>query len=161
MEQQSFPGTPKNQLKAANILFNALLVGVVLFLALAIALIKFKGKISQFSDSFDVTFLMAAFILALICLISALSGYRKRLSSINNSVTDFDQRFNNYRTAMIFYMALCEAPALFAIIALMITGNYCFVLIAMAMLVAMIFKQPTKKRVIEELQLGSGDQQEL
>jgi hypothetical protein len=161
MEQQSSPVTPQNQLKAANILFNALLLGVLLFQAIAIAVIKFNGRLSAFNNHVETAFLILALTIALICLMSALSGYRKRLGSIDKSVVNFDQRFDNYRTAMIFYMALCEFPALFAIIAFMLTGNYWFVAISLVMLGAMMFKQPTKARVIRELELGSQDQQQL
>jgi hypothetical protein len=62
---------------------------------------------------------------------------------------------------MISYLALCEGPALFAVMAFLLTANYWFLLITVAMLTAMIFKQPTKQRVINELQLSSQDQQEL
>jgi hypothetical protein len=62
---------------------------------------------------------------------------------------------------MIFYLALCEGAALFAVISFMLTANYWFVLIALVMLTAMLLKRPTKQKVISELQLSTQDQQEL
>lgn len=161
MEDKSTIGPPNAQLKAANILFNALVVGVILFAVIAVALIKFNGPFSDLGDRFERIFLVIVSLVAVVCLVAAFSGYRKRISSLNNPLATFDEKFNNYRASMISYLALCEGPALFAVMAFLLTANYWFLLITVAMLTAMIFKQPTKQRVINELQLSSQDQQEL
>jgi hypothetical protein len=161
MEEQISPGSPAAQLKATSILFNALLIGVLLMLIIAVGLIKFGGKLSQFDDSFDNILLFIAGVVAVMCVLRAFSGYRKRLNTVDISTANFDVKFNSYRAAMIFYLALCEGPALLAVIAFMLTGNYWFVMITLVMLAAMFVKRPTKEKVINELQLSSQDQAEL
>lgn len=57
MEEKISPGSPGAQLRAASILFNAMVIGVLLFLAVAIGLIKISGRFSGLDESFDKIFL--------------------------------------------------------------------------------------------------------
>jgi drug/metabolite transporter (DMT)-like permease len=154
------PGTPKEQLKANNILFSALFAGVVMFLIVAVVLIKFQGKFSD-GDNFNKILLIVVLIIAAICLVSAYSIYKKRISDAANSILPLTEKLNNYRTILIIYLALCEGAALFSIICLILTGNFWSIAVTAGMLIAMLLKRPTRQRLINDLQLDWQEQQEL
>jgi hypothetical protein len=160
-EQGSLSGSPKEQLRAVNILFNALVIGVVLFVGLTLIVIKWTGQFSEFDEGVDKILLVVMSLVSLTCLISAVSGYRKRIAGIDNLVVDFNAKFNNYRSALIFYLALCEGAALFSVMGFLLTANYWCLVITFIMMAAMLFKRPTKQRVINDLQLNTQEQQEL
>jgi uncharacterized membrane protein YhaH (DUF805 family) len=160
MAEEYSPGTAKQQLKANNILFTALFFGVVMFLLIAIAVIKFQGKFSS-DDNFDKILLIVLLIIATVCMISAIAIYKKRIRDTVNSGSSLTDKLNNYRNILIIYLALCEGAALFSVICLILTGNFWSIAVTTAMLAAMLFKRPTKQRVINDLQLDWQEQQEL
>jgi hypothetical protein len=98
MEEQISPGSPRAQLRATNILFNALLIGVLLMLTIAVGLIKFGGRLSNLDDNFDNVLLSIAGVVAVICVLSAFSGYRKRFNTVDVATASFDEKFNGYRS---------------------------------------------------------------
>jgi O-antigen/teichoic acid export membrane protein len=160
MDETYSPGTPKEQLKANNILFTALISGIVMFLLIAVVLIKFQGKFSD-NDNFDRIFLIVVSIIAVICLVSAVSIYNKRINDTANSALPLLEKLNNYRPILIIYLAFCEGAALFSVTCLILTGNFWSIGVTTTMLIAMFFKRPTRQRLINDLQLDWQEQQEL
>ena len=160
MAEEYSQGTPKEQLKANAILFSALFVGVIIFLLLAVVLIKFNGKFSD-NDDLDKILLVVVSIIAAICLVSAFSIYKRQINGLVNSVLPLTEKLNNYRAILIVYLALCEGAALFSIISLILTGNFWSIAVTATMLAAMLIKRPSRQRVINELQLDWQEQQEL
>jgi len=160
MTEEYSIGNSREQLRANRVLFNALFTGVGLFLIIVVVLIKTNGEFLQ-DDSLDKIFLIIASVIAIISLISAISGYKKRITSVINSALSLNEKLKNYRIAMIFYLALCEGAALFSTICLMLTGNYWCVIITTVMMIAMYLKRPSKQRLVADLQLDRQQQQEL
>jgi hypothetical protein len=159
--QQKETSNLKQDFTAIKILFAALFTGPIIFIALSFALVQISGKGLLEDDSMDKIFLIASSIIAGIALPLAFSNYRKALDSASQPQQETKGNFNNYRAALIIFMALCEGAALFAVIGFLLTANYWFVLIVAVMLVAMLFKRPSKQRVIDELQLNSEERLEL
>jgi hypothetical protein len=52
-------------------------------------------------------------------------------------------------------------PALFAAILFFMSGDYLFLIITAAMIIAMLSKSPTLERVVADLDLSSQEEQEL
>jgi hypothetical protein len=70
-------------------------------------------------------------------------------------------KLNQYRSALIIYIALCEGPALFGIILFFVTGNYLMFIITGITIASMLAKMPSRKRVVDDLTLDWKQQQEL
>lgn len=157
MPQSELPGTPKEILRANFILTSALIIGVVIFFFISLVVVRSIQK----SEGLDQIFLAMAGGIAFICLISALKIYGNRIKLIKEQNLTLYQKLFDHRAALIIYFALCEGPALFALISFMLTGNYWFMIIVAVMLLAMIVKLPSRQRVINELQLDWKEQQEL
>ena len=151
---------PKDAIRAIRILFIALIAGVVMFLAIIIGLSKLKA-IPVKDTGMDNIFLIAASVIAVVCIISGMTVYKKRITEIANSTNGLDQKLEQYRAALILYLALGEGAALFSVICLFITANYWFVGITVVMLTMMFLKNPTKSRLTSDLQLSSQEEQEL
>ena len=108
----------------------------------------------------NIFFIVAAAI-TLLFLIAARSGYARSLTITKDSLIPLANKLNQYRTALVRYIALCEGPSLFGIILFFLTGNYYFFIITAIMIVAMLSKAPTRKRIADDLGLDHKQQQEL
>ena len=157
---QQIPGTPKQLLRAIRILFGAIIAGAVIFSVIVLALNKMEKTISPVKE-FENIILVAGIAIALVCLIIARNGYDKSMATAKNSLISLTDKLNQYRSALILYIALCEGPALFGIILFFITGYYLMFIITAVMIAAMLVKTPTTKRVIDDLGLGWQQRQEL
>ena len=161
MMQQNDPGTPKQQLRAMNVLCTALMSGVVIFLIIIVALVKWNdggfGKDSEVNKYFSV----AVIIIAAICLISGIVSYKKRIDNIPPEILKLDAKLDYYRAALILYFASCEGGSLFAIIVIFLTGNFLLVVVVAILLVAMFLMRPVKQRVVDELKLNWEEEQQL
>lgn len=145
--------------KAFNILFLALLMGQILF-----AVIIFIVSITTNSNTMPqqqaqlFTYVVAA--LMFICLAANWSLFKKRIESIRQE-PELSKQLNAYRALYIMRFALAEAPTLFAIIIMFITGYPLIWLFVIIGLLIGISLKPSKERLIRELQLGSDDTDKL
>jgi divalent metal cation (Fe/Co/Zn/Cd) transporter len=151
----------KAEHRAINILCNALIIGMSAFLLIIIASVRFLNiNINNIGSSERVA-LIAAIMMAAVCLYTANLGYRRQMTIIANAGIGLRQKLEIFRAALIRYMSICEMAGLFGVIGFFLTGNYWFPLITVLMLTAMIIKRPTKLKMISELQLDSQQQLEL
>jgi len=150
----------KGSVKAMTVLFYALFAGVIIFLLIILGLLQLQIKFLE-GDDIDKIFLIVALVIAVICLVSAVSVYNKRVSEIANSTLSLTEKLNSYRATLILYLALSEGPAMFSIICLLLTGNYWCMAVTAGMLIAMLFKKPSRQKLIDELQLDWQDQGQL
>lgn len=149
--------TPKELLRANFIFSLAIITGACIFLIVALVVNNMIPK----EDLPVNIFLGVVGLTAVLCLVNALTIYKKRLNTILEKNLSLVQRLTEYRALLILYFALCEGPALFAVIMYMLTGVYWFIIIFSVMLIMMLMKLPVKKKVISELQLDWQEQQEL
>src|SRR5258706_16392832 len=109
--------TPKANFKATWILCFTLIAGATVFALLALLVNLLKGaSIPAPGNELKLILPAVAAVIALICAVKAASAYRNGRAAIKNSIVPLNDKLNQYRSAMILYMALCEAPALFSII---------------------------------------------
>lgn len=88
-------------------------------------------------------------------LIGVLAGPFVRLYKINKLKleTDLKMKLAGYRAATIIRLALLEGPALFTVIAFLLTGDTNFLLYTSFMLLLFAMIRPTMERAIKELNL--------
>src|SRR5580698_5084632 len=113
-----------NDLKAIRILYFALLAGQILF-ALIVTVLVETGIISNGMNSLTSVIQVAIIVIAAVAIPASFFLFRKRLSDIGPE-EDLGKKLEKYRAALIIRMALCEFPAMFAIIAYFVTTNRSF-----------------------------------
>jgi hypothetical protein len=160
-QYQQVPGTPKEILRAIRVFFGAIITGAVIFAVIAVVMIKLQGHLMPETEEYQHIFLYTAGAVAIICWIFAVNMYNKGIVAAKDSLILLPGKLNLYRTALIKYVALCEAPALFGIIVFFMTANYAALVITGVMIIAMLAKTPSRKRVAEDLSLDWKQQQEL
>lgn len=154
------PGTPKEMLRAMQILCAALMLGVVFFALIILVLNLTSGPtLGEKEQSFKKILLYINAAMGVICFFFANKAYRE--TAIVKNLTSLTGKLNQYRAILIKYMALCEAPALFSIIAFFLSGEYLLLMITGVMLAAMFSKMPFKSKVISELTIDWKEQEEL
>jgi O-antigen/teichoic acid export membrane protein len=149
-----------SDLKSSSIIFGALLTGIIVFSAASIAINQMNGPFIIDSHLAEI-FLIVVIAISAICLFSAHMIYNKRVQRIQQSTVTLREKLEQYRAALILYLALTEGPALFSIISFLLFGNFRFLAITVILLVNMFMKRPSKSRLIEDLQLDIKEQEGL
>jgi hypothetical protein len=160
-QYQQVPGTPKEILRSIRVFFGAIITGAVIFAIIMVVVIKLQGHVMPETEEYQSIFLYVAAGLAVICWLVAVNQYNKGIAAAKDSLILLPAKLNLYRAALIKYMALCEGPALFGIIVFFMTANYMALGITSIMIIAMLAKTPTLKRVVDDLSLDWKQQQEL
>ena len=151
-ELQEMPATAQGNIRAIRIFFGAIVVGAIIFSLIVLALGMMNKPVSPLKE-YENIILGIAIALGVICYLAARHGYNKGIANAKDSLISLPDKLNQYRTTLIRYLALCEAPALFGIILFFVTGNYLMFIITALMIAAMLTKTPTRQRVIDELAL--------
>jgi hypothetical protein len=160
-QYQQVPGTPREILRSIRVVFGAIITGALIFAIVVIVLIKLQGRQMPETEEYQHIFLYVLAGVAAICWIVAINTYNKAMVAAKDSLILLPGKLNLYRSALIKYIALCEGPALFGIIVYFMTANYIALAITGIMIVAMLAKTPTLKRVADDLALDWKQQQEL
>src|SRR5262245_18929625 len=122
------------EFRAINILCNALIIGMTLFLLITITCVRFLNININKTGSSEKTLLVAAIMIAAICLWTGNVGYKRQVIIIANAGIELKQKLEIFRAALIRFMSLCEMAGLFSVIGFFLTGNYWFALITVLML---------------------------
>jgi purine-cytosine permease-like protein len=152
---KNFFMTSKNYFKALSILNLAMILGIVLF-GLIVGLLSI-AKSNSVDDS-DLTkifnFLLPA--LPVLCIFISNYLFKRRLNQIAD-IYDLPAKMENYRNALILRYAVLEAPAIFAIIATLLTGNLYFLFNSAMMVFLMFYFRPRPQNAILNMQLDQQD----
>ena len=156
------PAGPKENLKAMQVLTAALIIGISIFTGIVIIFLSVSGPYLE-SEPLLVSKILfyCAIGLALCCYFYARAVYKGKVETVNNSATPLNDKLNQYRRVLILYMACCEGPALFSVVALSLTGNYWLLLSTSSMLIAMAVKFPFTQKMISLLNVDWIEQQDL
>jgi len=157
---ENFTGTPKENLRTTRILCFALITGVIFFAFLSYLVNKFSGAFINETKQYSNIFFWALGIVSFICILVATQKYPKNITKSKNADSLID-KLNQYRAALVIYMALCEGPALFSVVVYMLTGNLNSFGFTIIMIGMMLVKFPTSRKVNNELGLNWQEQQEL
>lgn len=148
--------TSKEYFKTLSILHLALTSGV-LFFGLIVSFLILTGTMSNNSTDLDSIFMYLIPVLILGGLFAGNRIYKNKLAGLKES-TDLKAKMTNYRSILINRYAFLEAPAFFALVAVMLTSNLLYLVFAGIMIMFMIYWRPTRNSVIADLELS---QQEI
>lgn len=162
MNERDASGTSaKKELQAIRIFFIAILVGAAGFLFVSL----FLGKVVEVDRATLGKFENGLIgFLAITCIFAhfyARKIYNERLVAAKNSLITLRDKLNIYRAALIMYVALYEGAVVFGIILFVLTSNYIFTVMSAVMVLLILSRAPTNKRVMTDLELDWEEQQEL
>lgn len=83
--------------------------------------------------------------------------FNKRLDRLR-ALTDLSMKMQDYRAACILKWALFEGPCLFAMICYLLTGQVAFLGVAGLLVLNFLNNYPSKKKVVEELDVSSQEE---
>lgn len=155
------PGTPRENLRSLKILSIALMIGVSVFAVIAVLINQLSGAALEKEIANYLDILRGiTFILAIGCFVAARQLYNKRVKIIDEQ-DSLQDKLNQYRSALIIYLALCEGASLFSITAFFMTGDYILLIVPAVMILAMLTKIPSVRKIVQLLSLNWNEQQEL
>jgi hypothetical protein len=156
------PSTPKDALKALNILFYALVAGMFLFAALFFGMGFIIEPVFVEKNVVNGLFIAVLFLSTLL-LTLAEKRYKKIVADAGQPELSLSlmEKLTRYRAALIFYLAACEGPGLFSIILYMLTGQKLFLAVTALLIIGMFLKKPDKSRIISHLHLSSEEQMQF
>lgn len=154
--------TPRAAVRAMQVLFLALAAGVVLFALVAAILLLVNGPLLEPENLVHSNILLSVvLVVAVTCALGARSYYTKMIGMGSGTIISLNDKLNQYRAALIIYMALCEGPAIFSVIIFLLTGKFIILIITALLVAVMCVKAPTRNRIIQELKLDWREQQEI
>lgn len=162
--QTELTGKSKDDLKAMRILTAAMSVGVVIFTLVMVFVNQLANTPPLSDNKLLVDKNISLEIIAIVGLGSITVAnllYRKRVNALKQSGKPLSDKLNQYRTALILYLAICEAAAFFSVIFFFLTGNFAILIITGLMLIMMLSRMPFAKRLIRERDIDWKEQQEL
>ena len=142
-------------LKALGILFYAMLAGQLSF-AVIVYILNTTGASNTMPPDEQRIFEYVAPTVLFLCIAANWSILKKRIEYIRQE-PDLSVRLGAYRALYITRFALAEAPALFAIIFVFVTGSKLIWLVVLIALISFVTLRPGKERLIKELDLSSDE----
>ncbi len=124
---------------------------MVLFCAAAVMLIV-TGNMAIEPINYDRTLQVIALLLAIGLPALGFNLFKQRLQAMAGDT--ISGRIRKYKTASLIRWALIEMPALFAIVSFLISGNYAYFGLAVALVLLFAATNPSKTKVIFQLQLN-------
>lgn len=143
-------------MKALQILYKALLIGQLLFAAIAILLVS-KGIGASAVGIPASALFYVAIGLSVVAVGMSYKLFVQRVEEAKKQpgLTD---KLEGYRAAFILQLGLCEGPGLFSIICYFLIGDI-RVLILLVLLILNFFSlYPTKRKLVRQLELGSDEE---
>jgi len=140
-----------NAFKALEILHMAMLIGMAILAVIGVVLVS-RGMLHA-NASLEKPLQVVALLLSVGGPVAGFRQFNKKIKSI--PVTDAAlQRLAAYRAAAIVRWATIEAPALFSLVSFLITGNYAFLALGIALMLVFLVTRPAKQIIIYLLQLN-------
>lgn len=141
-----------NFFKTLQVMHKAFVMGMVLFVAIAIVL-NVTGTMAQAAKSFDRTLQVIALLLAAGLPALGFSLFNKRVASLGE-IADVHGRAAAYKSVTVLRWALIEMPALFAVVCFLLTGNYAYIALAIALVFVFAATNPSKTKVVFQMRLN-------
>jgi hypothetical protein len=148
-----------NDFKALQVLHVALLTGMLMLGVVSTFLIISHGPYVQLG-TFEKTLQIIVVLLSIGCTAAGFTLFNKKIQAIP-PMDPIKDRLNAYRAAAIVRWALIELPTLFSLISFLLTGNYAFLALAIALLLVFAVVRPAKMMIIYQLKLNEKEVSEL
>ena len=137
-----------SMIQKMNLVYFAIIAGVVGFAALSFYLVEIAGK--NLSPELDDTFKIVVPLLAVSCAFASRFLYSRLIKKA--ALAEGSQRIANYQAAILVRLAILEGPCLFAIVAYLLIGNSFYLIILAAILILMLLHKPSRFRYQEEME---------
>ena len=148
------------ELKSLQIVHRALLLGLVLFAAIAFYL-NYSGNFIAGLKSYDQPLQVIAITLSFGGFFIGSLLFKKKMQQLKDSSPELRVKLSTYRSAAIMQWALLEGPALVAIICFLLVGNYAFLALAVVFIILFAVTAPNKTKMMLLLQLTEEEINEL
>ena len=148
-----------NDFRALQVLHRALLTGMLLLAVISAFLVISRGPIGQPG--------LPEKALQVIVLLLSVGGTAAGFTLFNKKIQaippmgSLKDRMAAYRAAAIVRWALIELPAIFSLISFLLTGNYAFLALGVALMLVFTVVRPAKLMIIYLLKLTEKEVSEL
>jgi hypothetical protein len=147
---------PSEYFKNLKMLHIAVIIGQILF-AVAIVFMFTRGVILNNPPTLLKIIDYAIIAATIFCLPASFIFYKWKLNKLKAG-TDLKVKMDGYRSAFIMRYALFEIPSIASIVAVMLTGNYQYLVCTGMIILLMLFLRPTKENAIKDLGLNYNEQ---
>lgn len=152
----------QNTLSSLQIIFFALLLGQVMFLAVAFFLVQQGAMEINPEDNADIGNILKIIVptLALGGLLGGNVIFRNFMKTAREK-SALHEKMGIYRTAFIIKSALLEAPVLLSIVAYLLSADIIFPVIAVILIALFVLMRPTTSAVSNDLNLSAEESDTL
>ena len=143
-------------LKAMTLVHRAMMLGQVIFAAIATVLVSTRAFYPSLQDQ-ERIFQVVALVLCFVGVYIGSTLFRKKISSIRDSNASVNERVDEYKKAAVVQWALLEGPVLFVIISFMLTANYSLLVLAVVLMMVFAAMAPSKAKIVFLLRLNDNE----
>jgi hypothetical protein len=161
MSRSSAITTPRKNLKGTLILFLSIVIGIFIFMLVAVLIGQTRGALMPTLNRHHSMLAIIMAVVAFGALFLAKRLFEKDLQDAKNSLKPLNEKLSMHRQALVKYLVICEMPVMLSIILFLLTANFVFEVYAGVFLGFMLTITPLKKKVAEQLELSGQEQQEL
>lgn len=147
-------------LRSLQILHKALMLGPILFGALAFYLI-YSGKFSPTLTEQDQVLQLIAIAFSFAAVFIGSSIFKKKVFEIRDNQPTVAEKAAAFRPVCIVQWALLEGACIFCIICFLLTGNLAFLALAAAVMLWFGLTGPSKMKIMLLLRLNEEDMEDF
>jgi len=148
-----------NDFKALQILHGALLTGMAMLAVIGISLVPSHGALGK-GIALEKVLQVVVVLAAVGSTAAGFVLFKKRMQAIS-PMDPAKTKIAAYRAAAILRWALIEAPTLLSLISFLLTGNYAFLTLGIALMLVFVVVRPAKPVIVFLLQLNEQEVGEL
>ncbi len=148
--------TSKEYLRALMIVYVALIMGQVMFMAVSIYLNVTAGSLAGPDESFASVMNIVAIFFSLGGILGGYFSFRKSLEKASVK-ENLNEKLQSYRAALIVRSALLEGPSFFGIVGYLLLGDYLLLIHPFVIIGIFFLWWPSKNRLQTELNLNGNE----
>ncbi len=141
--------------KVNNILFLAMLIGQLLFMAIAVFVVQ-NRNMGIPDKELDQIFIILVPVFGMTAMFISRFIYNKKIESIKNE-NDKLKKIIAYRASKIISWAIVESSVLFSLVIYLLTGNNVFIAVAVFLIGYFIMNRPSREQFKEVCNLSESD----
>ena len=149
----------KQYFRGMSLLHVAFITGLVLFALIAV-FIRRTGMMGEGQSSLNSIFQVVVPVFGLAGIFGGYLMATKLIDKLKDK-SDLKEKLSGYRGAFVLMIACLEGPAIFAIIAYLLTSNYLLLGIALLLIIIMITLRPSKEKLASQLNLSAAERAEI
>jgi hypothetical protein len=158
-KKQMMNGSYQNDFKSMQFLHYALLIGVLIFTAVA----YFLNKNGLLAEADDTLYDFFRFLVPGLLAVSVLAGrfISQKIFATAKDKSGIGEKLNVYRTGMLIRWAMVEGGTFFALVAYLLTANLVMLIVALAGAIYLFTLRPTPESAAGTLGLSETEYRQL